>query len=263
MKHSRVQIAVLLVVGAICAIGAHWPNDAHTAEQSNSQTAMEVIPTSLHEVTDTVFVLCDQYIVVDLDKQWMYLHRRNDSTVAYPVSSGNPRIEDGMHTPRGLYTVQTKNPLGISRQFDNARLWHWIGFNGNIGFHGLDGRGYYRYLGKKASSHGCLRMAREDIKTLFYMVPYGTPVLVHNERAVVNLAFADSADNAQDYVLIDTLSSEIHDYFDTLVENAVEGKKMDRSKRFAMSGTTKWRRESLPVGVVELPISGRRFLSEF
>ncbi len=247
-----------------CVVGAHWPDTSVAQEvRPITEPRADFVHSSLQEVTDTVFVLGDQFVIVDLDKQWMHLIRRHDSTISYPISSGNPRIDDGMHTPRGLYTVQTKNPLGISRQYDNARLWHWIGFNGNIGFHGLDGRGYYRYLGKKASSHGCLRMAREDIKVLYPLIPFGTPVLVSNERPVINLAFADSADNTQEYVVLDTLTTELQAEFKRIITMAHDGKKIRLGKRYAMSGSVRWRRKSLPIGVVQAPLGSQRFLNEF
>ncbi len=145
-------------------------------------------------VQDTIWVLGDAFLMVDLDGQHMHLHQRGvDTLIAIPISSGNPRIHDGMETPMGIYSVQTKSPLAISRQYDNAKMFHWIGFNYNIGAHGLEGSGYYRHLGTRPSSHGCLRVGREDIERLFPLVPHGTPVMVHRARPARTFAFADSS----------------------------------------------------------------------
>ncbi len=145
-------------------------------------------------VFDTIWVLGDVFIEISLKDQLLSVHRREaDSVTSYKVSSGNKYVEDGMETPDGLYSVQSKSPLAISRQYDDAKMFHWIGFNYNIGCHGLEGRGYYRYLGKRPSSHGCIRMAREDIKEMYPQVAYGTPVIVYKEEPARKLFFADPA----------------------------------------------------------------------
>lgn len=153
------------------------------------------IPAVWHLFThlcDTVYVTGDRYIDVSLEEQRVVLRYRNGDTASYPISSGNRFVRDGMETPTGIYSVQGKSPMAVSKQFDDAKLHSWIGFNGNIGFHGLDGNGYYRTLGVRPSSHGCVRMGREDIKKLYKEVRTGTPVIVHSWRPARVLAFADT-----------------------------------------------------------------------
>lgn len=145
------------------------------------------------KICDTIYVLNDRFIEVSLEKQKLLLRYRDGHNDTFRISSGNHYIKDGIETPDGIFTVQAKNPLAISKQFDDAKLFFWIGFNGNVGFHGLEGNSYYRFLGKRASSHGCVRMAREEIGDLFKKVWRGIPVVVYKSNPARVLAFADSA----------------------------------------------------------------------
>lgn len=141
---------------------------------------------------DTLFVLDTNFIEVRLDSQAVFLHRRNGTVKKFLCSTGNKKIHKAIETTEGIYCVQTKSPIAISRQFDSTKMYFWVGFDGNIGFHGLDGKGYYRFLGKRPSSHGCIRMAREDAEWMFHNVPIGTPVMVNGGNAARCFAFIDS-----------------------------------------------------------------------
>lgn len=145
-------------------------------------------------IRDTVFITGDRYLHVSLKTQTVTLHMRSGDTLSFRVSSGNKFLKDGMETPTGIFSVQSKSPMAVSKQFDDAKLHSWIGFNGNIGFHGLDGNSYYRFLGKRSSSHGCLRMAREEIAEMYKKVTIGTPVIVTDEEPARIFAFADTTE---------------------------------------------------------------------
>jgi len=141
---------------------------------------------------DTVYTTDSIYLEVNLKRQNVTVHFRDGSSRTFPVSSGNPYIRDGMATPAGLFTVQNKVPMAISRQFNDARLHHWIGVQGGVGFHGLDGNGYYGHLGVRPSSHGCIRMSKEEIATMYGLVHSGALIMVHNGDPARVVAFCDS-----------------------------------------------------------------------
>ncbi|MES2766851.1 MAG: L,D-transpeptidase [Bacteroidota bacterium] len=143
-------------------------------------------------VHDTVYVLGDKYIEISLKEQKARLRYRDGKVTEFKISSGNKFISEGMETPTGIFAVQGKMEMAKSKQFKDAKLHWWVGFNGNIGFHGLDGSGYYWNLGNRPSSHGCVRIAREDGKKLFKSVEKGTPVIVFKNHPARILAFADS-----------------------------------------------------------------------
>ena len=131
---------------------------------------------------DTVYILSDKYILVSLKHQNATMYFRNDSSFTFKISSGNGNLNKGIFTPTGIYTVQSRSTVAISKQFENCELYNWVGFNGNIGFHGLKGNGYYWNLGVRASSHGCVRMSREDGEILYKKAKIGTPVMVYDDE---------------------------------------------------------------------------------
>lgn len=177
------------------------PGSALTTDDADpvSQTA-GLRPSTLIEghrdIRDTLFTTDSVWLDVDLERQVVTVRKRSGEAKTFLISSGNPYISEGMSTPVGIYTVQSKVPMAISRQFNDARLHHWVGVYGGVGFHGLDGTGYYGYLGVRPSSHGCIRMARDEVKEMYAMVHVGAPILVRNGEPARVVAFCDPADTA-------------------------------------------------------------------
>ena len=147
-------------------------------------------------IRDTVYTTDSVYLDLNLAKQHVTVRFRNGNTRGFRVSSGSPYVSEGIATPVGLFTVQNQMPMAISKQFNNARLHHWIGIQGGVGFHGLDGNGYYGYLGVRPSSHGCVRMAREEIADMYKLVHPGALIMVHYGNPARVVAFCDPRDTA-------------------------------------------------------------------
>jgi len=170
---------------------------------SLSVEKFDMLPIQNTRIKDTVFVQGSSFIEISLKEQRCRLYLRDSSKyIEYKISTGNPNIFEGLETPTGLYTVQTKNPLGKSKQFNDAELHNWIGFNVNFGIHGLTGNSYYNYLGIRPSSHGCIRIGREDGKALYDKVKFGTPVLVYSEESAIILKFIDTIETLSKYYLL-------------------------------------------------------------
>jgi len=173
--------------------------NVHIADTSNYFCAKEKIYNTYFKMLDTIHLLGDEYIEILLRRQLALLHRRNDSTLTYRISTGNKYIPKGMATPPGFFTIQTMLEVATSRQFNNAKLFYWLGFNGNIGFHGLSSTGYYSNLGRRPSSHGCVRIARNAGKSLYRKVHRGTPVVVYKDKPAICVAFSDYSDFDPEY----------------------------------------------------------------
>src|SRR5687768_12315441 len=84
------------------------------------------------KVRDTVYTTDSVYLEVNLKKQDVTVHHRDGRERTFLVSTGNPYIREGMATPAGVFTVQNMTPMAISKQFNNARLHHWIGVQGGV-----------------------------------------------------------------------------------------------------------------------------------
>jgi hypothetical protein len=150
--------------------------------------------TDFSYLRETVYTLKPYYIVVNFTTQKGYLYSRTEPVKEFGLSTGTENLEDGVETKPGLYVIQSKKEIWYSRQFDSTLMLNWMGFNWGIGFHALNGNGYYRYLGKKRSSHGCIRLTRAMAKELYNKIDEGTPVLVHNGYSAVTIKFGDPGD---------------------------------------------------------------------
>ncbi len=106
-------------------------------------------------------------------------------------STGNVNLDEGVETPEGIFVIQNKARKLYSTQFDSTLMLNWLGFNFNIGFHALEGTSYYRHLGKRVSSHGCIRIRREDSEFLYSNIKIGTPVIIHSGKSARVIAFMD------------------------------------------------------------------------
>jgi hypothetical protein len=143
-------------------------------------------------ICDTVYVVGNRFIEVNLQTQRATVHFRNGDSLVIPISSGNIKLTEAISTPTGIFSIQSKTPEAISRQFDNTKMLWWIGFNYNVGFHGLEKDSYYKYLGVRPSSHGCVRTGREDVKKMYDIVELGDPVIVYDTIPARILAFSDT-----------------------------------------------------------------------
>ncbi len=99
----------------------------------------------------------------------------------------------GYETSTGVYNVESKqvNPTWyvpdsewagdlagevVPPGPDNPLVARWMGFFAGAGIHGTADVGS---LGS-AASHGCIRMAVEDVVELYDLVPLGTPIYIGN-----------------------------------------------------------------------------------
>ena len=156
------------------------------------------------QLRDTVYTNKDHYIEVNLATQNGVLYFRDGLVFHFPISSGTKRVLKGMDTKEGLFAIQWKTREQYSVQFDSTVMLNWMGFNNGIGFHALLGKSYYKYLGKKNVSHGCVRLSREDAKIIYDKVEKGTPVLVHKGNSVVKIAFTSESESYNQYTYSET-----------------------------------------------------------
>jgi hypothetical protein len=156
------------------------------------------------KLRDTVYTNKDHYIEVNLSTQQATLYSRDGSEFNFPISSGTKRVLKGMDTKEGLFAIQWKAKKQYSVQFDSTVMLNWMGFNNGIGFHALLGKSYYKYLGKKNVSHGCVRVSREDAKIVYEKVEKGTPVLVHKGNNAIKIAFTSEGESYNQYSYKDT-----------------------------------------------------------
>lgn len=140
---------------------------------------------------DTVYTDKNNWLELRIDQQMLYQHWRDGRIEKYPVSTGNKSGDpEALESRPGLFAIFVKEEHHISSQFDAANMYHFMPFNQGIGFHSIDGTGYYGHLGVRPSSHGCIRMKHVDAKKLFSDSDYGTLVLASKGYSARAIAFA-------------------------------------------------------------------------
>ena len=145
--------------------------------------------TDFKNIRDTIYTMKDHIVEVNLSTHMGKVRYRNGEIKEFPISGGTKNVVDGMETNEGLFVIQWKSKKQYSTQFDSTILLYWMGFNNGIGFHALATKGYYKYLGKKNVSHGCVRVSREDGEELYKILEKGTPVLVSKGNSAIEVAF--------------------------------------------------------------------------
>jgi hypothetical protein len=219
---------------------------------------------------DTVYLLGNNYIEITLKNQTATLYRREDTSISYKISSGTDMIPEGLITPDGLYTVQSKSPIATSKQFNDAELFNWIGFNGNVGFHGLKGNGYYWLLGKRPSSHGCVRISREDGAELYKRVSLGSPVLVYHDEPALVLKFASLKEyKPEKDILLERNFKFNSKLFNNRVNSLYSGKALRNNyEKIFIDGKTLMKPGGFNIGIYEkvparqyLPLVSRIFVN--
>ena len=104
-------------------------------------------------------------ILVNIDKstQEMTVFVDGIERHSWPVSTGTR----GYSTPSGSYTASSMNEIWYSKQWDDAPMPHAVFFTKRG--HAIHGTTEVKRLGR-AASHGCVRLAPENAKTLFHLV---------------------------------------------------------------------------------------------
>ncbi|HSW56403.1 MAG TPA: L,D-transpeptidase [Ignavibacteriaceae bacterium] len=206
MKRTNKIYLASIVLTAIIFFNSAYLNKS-TSELSPKEFNYSFHPFAgydFKQLRDTVYTNKDHYIEVNLATQHATLYSRDGSEFQFPISSGTKRIEKGMETNQGLFAIQWKSKKQYSVQFDSTVMLNWMGFNNGIGFHALLGKSYYKYLGKKNVSHGCVRVSREDAQIVYQKVEKGTPVFVHKGNSAIKIAFTSEGESYNQYSYSET-----------------------------------------------------------
>jgi hypothetical protein len=139
---------------------------------------------------DTVYTDKECWLELRIDQQILYQHWRDGRIEKYPISSGNKYLDRSIESRPGLFAIFHKEEKHESSQYNNAEMFYFMPFNQGIGFHSLNGTGYYGNLGVRPSSHGCIRMRHEDVRKVFRECPIGTLVLAHRGATARVVGFA-------------------------------------------------------------------------
>lgn len=100
--------------------------------------------------------------VIDVKKQVMTVKKNGETLYNWKVSTARK----GYVTPGGTYRPQRMHKMWYSKKYNNSPMPYSIFYSGGYAIHGTKAIGR---LGRPAS-HGCVRLATQNAKTLFDMV---------------------------------------------------------------------------------------------
>lgn len=179
-------------------------------------------------IKDTVYTDKDCWLELRIDLQMLYQHWRDGRVTKYPISSGNKYLERSIESRPGLFAIFVKEERHESSQYNNAEMYYFMPFNMGIGFHSLNGTGYYGNLGVRPSSHGCIRMRHEDVKKVFKDCPLGTIVLAHRGYTARTVGFAP-----KEYVNpVDYTKDEFKKMLAENLANILDGEYYTKDRKF-------------------------------
>ena len=99
---------------------------------------------------------------IDVSKQIMTVSENGAVLYHWKVSTAR----SGYRTPRGTYRPTRLHKMWYSRKYDMSPMPHSIFFHGGYAIHGTN---YIKSLGRPAS-HGCVRLAPGNARTLYNLV---------------------------------------------------------------------------------------------
>ena len=121
------------------------------------------------------------FIEADLSAMELRYYEDGQEVYAFPIVAKG-KSGSWWETPAGLYQVQAKRERHYS-SFANVNLPWSMPFQGNFFIHGIpeysDGTRV-----DSSFSGGCIRLETSDAQRLFERAAVGTPILVHEPRAV-------------------------------------------------------------------------------
>ncbi len=161
--------------------------DLALQDPANRTVKAEVEKVKPEVTTSEVADKYPTYLVVNRANFTLTLYRNLEQEVQYTVAIG----AQGFDTPTGLYHIQDKqvDPVwnvpdsdwagslagqSIPPGPDNPLKARWMGIYNGAGIHGTTDTAS---LGS-AASHGCVRMAVEDVIDLYDRVDVGTPIYI-------------------------------------------------------------------------------------
>ncbi len=113
------------------------------------------------------------FIRIDLDRLTLQVYKDGSLHSAFPVSGGKGNTP----SPVGMWKITAESNWGEG--FGGT----WLELNIPWGRYGIHGTLQPWYVGRKNSSHGCIRMTSGDARRLRRLVPVDTPVQIIQENA--------------------------------------------------------------------------------
>ncbi|EHL97122.1 murein L,D-transpeptidase [Lentilactobacillus parafarraginis] len=181
-KYIQLVVVFLLAV-ILSGCGNDHADSHHNGDKPKTAKVINWKKSSQNKPYPKITTKNARYILVSLKKQRVYIMSPNNR-VLYTMYAST-----GIHnsTPKGTYHIQQEhgNFFYNGKSREGARYWTSWKDHGIYLFHTVptNAKGQYikseaAHLGKRANSHGCIRLSIPDAKWINRTVPVGTKVKI-------------------------------------------------------------------------------------
>ena len=121
--------------------------------------------------------LDEEFVIVDLDKQTLYLYNGTDQYIQTPITSG----KDSTPSDKGLFKIyyKSRNTPLIGDDY-NVTVDYWMNYNNGEGLHDASWRSVFGTESYHTNgSHGCINIPPHLADDVYEYTQVGTKVLVH------------------------------------------------------------------------------------
>lgn len=121
--------------------------------------------------------LDEEFVIVDLDKQTLYLYNGTDQYIQTPITSG----KDSTPSDKGLFKIyyKSRNTPLIGDDYD-VTVDYWMNYNNGEGLHDASWRSVFGTNSYHTNgSHGCINIPPHLADDVYEYTQVGTKVLVH------------------------------------------------------------------------------------
>ena len=121
--------------------------------------------------------LDEEFVIVDLDKQTLYLYNGTDQYIQTPITSGKDSTPSG----KGLFKIyyKSRNTPLIGDDY-NVTVDYWMNYNNGEGLHDASWRSVFGTNSYHTNgSHGCINIPPHLADDVYEYTQVGTKVLVH------------------------------------------------------------------------------------
>lgn len=121
--------------------------------------------------------LDEEFVIVDLDKQTLYLYNGTDQYIQTPITSG----KDSTPSDKGLFKIyyKSRNTPLIGDDY-NVTVDYWMNYNNGEGLHDASWRSVFGTNSYHTNgSHGCINIPPHLADDVYEYTQVGTKVLVH------------------------------------------------------------------------------------
>ncbi len=150
------------------------------SEYTSNAILQEITPNNIN--TFSISSKTNYLVYLNLAKQLTYVYEGSNNNWSLIKEFSSSTGIEGKETPKGIFSVTDRGDWFFSEEFQQGAKY-WVQFMGDYLFHSLPfdetKENILDYTLGIPASHGCIRLAVEDAKWLYYNIDNGTKIIIN------------------------------------------------------------------------------------